>query len=69
MVVELEVMVSKPGSRAFAEHDPGRERFLHLCGFIGTNPRDELITYEYSVTKIEELLVRDSWVKGDKMKR
>jgi hypothetical protein len=51
------------------DHDPGRERFLHLCGFIGTNPRDELITSEYSVTKIEELLVRDSWVKGDKMKR
>jgi hypothetical protein len=50
-------------------HDPGRERFLHLCGFIGTNPRDELITSEYSVTKIEELLVRDSWVKDDKMKR
>jgi len=51
------------------DHDPGRERFLHLCEFIRTNPRDELITSEYSVTKIEELLVRDSWVKGDKMKR
>ncbi len=38
------IFSAKPVSRAFADHDPDREGFLHPCAFVGTNSQQVFIS-------------------------
>jgi hypothetical protein len=54
----------KPVSRAFADHDPDREGFLHACAFVGTNPAGELITSGFPVIRSEFGRLNLRWFRG-----